>query len=161
MQPDSLTIVAEVGAALAGFATLAGVLRRGHRDRIVAFGVVETSLIAVAFALLPRILVDLRLTALLFFAVWTTVALTRTLQNMRVTGRSILATNELHPLLGLAALGTSIAGSAFSLLVVLSIWPEHEQRFYESAVICPLLVSSFMLWLTVRNLVLTEEDPAA
>jgi len=161
VHPESLTVIAEVGAALAGFATLAGVLRRGHRDRIVAFGVVETSLIAVAFALLPRVLVSLRVTALLFFLVWTTAALTRTRQNMRVTGRSLLDKSELHPVLGLASLATSLAGSAFSLLVVLAIWPQHEQRFYESAVTCPLLISSFMLWLTVRNLVLADDDPAA
>ena len=161
MYLESLTIVAEVGAALAGFAALAGVLGRGHRDRIIAFGVVETGLIAVAFALLPRVLVSLRATALLFFITWTIAGVTRIRQNRTATGVAIFDASEIHPVLTAASLITSLAGSVFSLLVVLAIWPEYEARFYESAVICPLLISGFMLWVTVRNLVLGDDDPAA
>lgn len=160
MQLESLNIVAEVGAALAGFATLASVLRKGHRDRIAALGVVETSLIAVAFALLPRLLGSLRPTALLFFVVWTAATLIRSRQNTRATEGSAFDRSQVHPFLAVAGLITSLAGSVFSLLVVMAIWPEYEQRFYESAVICPLLISSFLLWLTVRNLVLADDDPA-
>jgi hypothetical protein len=36
-----------------------------------------------------------------------------------------------------------------------------DEWFYESAVLSPLFMSCFMLWLTVRNLVLGDEDPAA
>jgi H+/Cl- antiporter ClcA len=158
---SSLTIVAEVGAALAGFATLAGVLRRGHRDRVVAFGVVETSLIALVFALLPRVIVSLRVAALLFFIVLATALFTRIRQNMRVTEKSLFDTSELHPLLIGASFVPPIAGLVFALLVVLPIWPKYDEWFYESAVLCPLLMSCFMLWLTVRNLVLNDDDPAA
>ena len=57
---DSLSVVAEVGAASAGFAALLGVLRRYGLDRLAASGVAARSLIEVAFSLVPRRVGNLR-----------------------------------------------------------------------------------------------------
>ena len=51
MQFFALPLIAEIGAALAGFATLAGIIRRDELDADAIFGIVFNSLIAVVFAI--------------------------------------------------------------------------------------------------------------
>ena len=152
---DSLTAVAEVGAALAGFATLAGILRRDYVDRNIAFGVVETSLIAVAFSLLPPTVGNLRVTAALFFLVWTTAWVHATYRQRKFGGSMLSGL----PLIAMTMLALPLAGSAFALLVALGMYSEHATRFYASAVLCPLLVACFLLWLTVRRIVFPTDGP--
>ena len=157
MDVDSLNIIAEVGAALAGFATLAGVIGRNHRDRFYAFGIVEASLIALVFSLLPRIVVSIRATALLFFFVWSAAWINAMRKNFKATGQ-VLERQSTHPVFIAASCTIMFAGSVFSLLIVLPIWPEYNAWFYQSAVICPLLISCFLLWLTVKGLLHGDED---
>ena len=51
MQFFALSLIAEIGAALAGFATLAGIIRRDDLDADAIFAIVFNCLIAVVFAL--------------------------------------------------------------------------------------------------------------
>lgn len=162
MDPESLTVIAEVSAALAGFASLVGVLRREDRvGRRSAFGVVETSLIALAFALLPRMIADLRVSAFLFLCVWSAAWVNALLQYWKATGKVPDATYAPR-LFRAVSLTFQLAGSVLALLILLGAWPEQAARLYEAAVICPLFVSCLLLWLMVRRLLLaTEDSPAA
>jgi hypothetical protein len=153
---DSLTTIAEVGAALAGFATLAGILRRDYADRNAAFGVVETSLIAVGFSLLPPVVGNLRVTAALFVIVLAAGFASALLRQRKATGTALFVGK---PLFTAVASIVNLAGFAFGLLVALAIYPEHAARLYRSAVLCPLLLACLLLWLTVRSLVFSPEPP--
>ena len=159
--PESLGVFAEVSAALAGFAALVGILRRDDRiGRRSAFGIVETSLIALAFSLLPFAISNLRIAAFLFFATWSAAWVNALFQYRRTAGSLPDATYA--PLLfRAAALSVQLAGSLLSLLVVLRVWPEHAARVYQAAVLCPLLMSGLLLWLTIRRLVDPGDEPAA
>jgi hypothetical protein len=150
---DLLSTIAEVGAALAGFATLAGILQGRLRERITAFGVVETSLIAVAFSLLPAVVGNLRISAALFvvaFGAGYGSAMVRSWKD----DRESIKPNHLF-----AAVLTIVVFATFSsgLLVVLDVYPEHAARLYSAAVLGPLLAACLMLWLTVKTLVFSPE----
>ena len=153
---DSLATVAEVGAALAGFATLAGILRRDYADRNRAFGVVETSLIAVVFSLLPSMVGDLQVTAALFLLVWTTAWAHAIYRLWKFTGS---ASAGQHPLHLVIMSPITLGGSALALIVVLGLYQEHATRFYASAVFCPLLMSCLLLWRTAKGIILATEQP--
>ena len=79
MELDALSSIAEVGAAIAGFATLASFIRRDGIDAEAVFGVVQCSLFAVVFALIPMLMFSdsssseagLRLLSLVYFFCWT------------------------------------------------------------------------------------------
>ena len=154
---DSLTAIAEVGAALAGFATLAGILRRDYADRNIAFGVVETSLIAVVFALLPAAVGSVRVPAALFFLVWTIAWTHATYRQRRFAG----SISGGHTLLAVATLPIPIVGSALALLTAIGMSPEHGGRFYACALLCPVVISCVLLWMTVRAMSFTPDGSAS
>ena len=153
---DSLNTIAEVGAALAGFATLAGILRGRLSDRITAFGVVETSLIAVAFSLLPPVVGNLRITAALFVFVFAAGYGSAMVRNYRREDRESMRTGELP----FASVLTVVVLATFSsgLLVAFGVYPEHAARLYTAAVLGPLIAACLMLWLTVRTLAFSPES---
>ena len=148
--PISLATVAEIAAALAGFAALAGILRRDYTDRHIALGGVEMSLIAVAFSLLPSVIGELRVTAMLFVAVWSTAAASATRRQRKATGQVFLDETPLISILLLMLVFTAIA---LGVLVVLAIYPDHAPRLYTSAIVCVVLASCLTLWRTVRQII--------
>ena len=148
---DSLDIFAEVGAALAGFATLAGVLRRDFSDRHIAFGVVELSLIAVVFSLLPRATGNLRISALLFLIVWSSAWANAAIQNLRHSG-SAKNPNLNSPYTQAASSILLFAGCVFAVLVVLAVWPERAVQLYSSSLMCAVSAACLFLWVVGKGL---------
>jgi hypothetical protein len=155
---DSLTTVAEVGAALAGFATLAGILRRDHTDRTAALGVVEMSLIAVGFSLLPALVGNLRIASGLFVVVWTAGAVYATVRHAKGAASTVL---EVSPLLNAVILTVVAAAFVLGLLVALAIFPDHAIKLYKWAVHCALFLAGLFLWLTVNRIVFPDEGGPA
>ena len=148
---DSLDVYAEVGAALAGFATIAGVLRRKFTDRHLAFGVVELSLIAVVFAFVPRMISDIRVSALLFLIAWSSAWIYAGIRNSRHTG-VVLNPYVTSRVFHAAALVVAVAGAVFSVLVLLEVWPDRALHFYSSSLACALFAACLFLWLVARTL---------
>jgi len=106
------------------------------------------------------VIVNLKVLALLFFLVWTSAWLSGARRNLKFTGQSAFRT-DVPVVLQVASIAPSLAGSGFSLLVLLPVWPDLDERFYTSALICPLITSSFLLWLITKSLVLNDDGPTA
>jgi hypothetical protein len=138
--------VAQVSAALAGFAALAGLLGGGRLDKLVVSGVVETSLIALLFSLVPRLL-SLRVAAFALLLVYTTVWVNAAQQSYAMARQGTAG----HPLVSIFVFGVAIAGSGFSLSVALNVWAASNSRLYEAAVFCVVTNSCALLWLALRR----------
>ena len=162
MATDVLLTIAEISATLAALVALASLIRPGDRGALQLYGMVETSILSAAFALLPTVFASggqltdavLRPCALAFLLVWFVSA---------VRGYRLSASSNAS-----AAFARSdwslVAATAFAylagfgaLLLLLSPWlPEHSAVLYSVSVICPLAVSVMILRLLVRGLVLDQ-----
>ena len=149
---DSLDIFAEVGAALAGFATIAGVLQEDVSHRHNALGVVQTSIVAMIFALVPRLVGDLQVSALLFLVGWSALWTGAGIRNARLMGsvvavplpRWVIAVNFV----------LACAGSLIAIAVVIDKWPDRALQLYSWCLMCAILTSSHLLVEVGRTLFL-------
>ena len=150
MQLDALGTIAEVGAAIAGFATLAAVFRRAVLDRQEMFGVVQCSLVAVGFAVLPLALpaphhgiVPLAVAlAILWTLVWghAAIGVVRLMRDPDAPTSAAVAT---------PIMTSNLAGTVFAVATVVSA--PNRAVFYQLAVFCPLLTAMLLLWDVVRR----------
>jgi len=169
MQFFALPLIAEIGAALAGFATLAGVIRHDDLDADAIFAAVFNSLIAVVFALIAILLAgasgsgaqSIRFAgaALLLASL---VAISREVSVYRASWRDASKTPDVQGLgsiFGIAALVTMVPPPLLAFAVVSGAFPDHAALFYELAVFSHLLIAIFfLLYVVWRHLALRSRQ---
>lgn len=171
MQFFALSLIAEIGAALAGFATLAGVIRHDELDADAIFGTVFNSLIAVFFALIAILFagaggtgsqsIRVIAAALLFTSV---VAISREVKVYRASWRDMhekAKVGGFGRIFGAASLVSMLPSPLLASVVMSGIFPARAALLYELAVLSHLLVAIFILLYVVwRNFALHRGPPA-
>ncbi len=165
----ALTTIAEVGAALAGFAALAGVLKSGAFDSDSIFDVVVNSLIALVFSLLALRFgetsggVRILATAL---ALASSVALARSLRvgwAAYHAYRDEMITYDLSSrIIWFGASLSMLLVPPVSILVAADFLPARARLLYETALLSHLLAAALLLLDVVRrNFAIGGNPPAA
>ena len=180
MEFVSLALIAEVGATLAGFATMMSALNRNRDNSTAMWGVVLLGLLAMVFSFLGLRFAGsanaIRVIAALLFVVSFLVmmhalreAVRGTRDNMRrAQEKSIRSDDDIPSLvLGSSAALCSTLPPSMAILVATNAFPESAKLIYELALLSLILVAALlMLYLTWRTLgariapVDTQEDRA-
>lgn len=167
MEFSALSLIAEISAALAGFATLAGVVRHDELDADGIFAIVLNCLIAMLFALIAILLVGpagigsqaLRpLSAALLLAF--VLALWREVNVYRLSWRDMPERREggLGGVFGIGAIVSMPLPALLAAVVVMGVFPARAAMLYELAVLSHLLVAIFLLLYVVwRNFALRSQ----
>ena len=161
----ALTTIAEVGVALAGFATLASAFNRHAFDSEAVFGVVANGSIAMVFSLFALRFggADLGLRVLAVMLAAVAVMLLRRALRLWVGARvdETLVSDGPSTILGMAALVGMLSSFLFSVLVVVDVRPGDAGLMFESALLCHLLIAVFLLIMAVwRNFAVRDVSPA-
>ena len=158
MSYDSLDVFAEIGAALAGFATIAGVLQSDINQRHNAFGVVQVSLLTMLLSLLPRLVPDIRVAAFFFLVSWSALWVITGIRNSRFTGVVVRVPQPFF-VTG-SAFVLACAGSALAVAILLGLWPELASTLYGWCLMCGLLTASLFLAEVARTIFIASGDSA-
>jgi len=166
LQFVDLSTIAQVGATLAGFATLASAIRGTPYDSDAIFDVVGHSLLALIFALCASILGEslgpLRaFAALLAASTW--LMFVRDVHVMIVSWRDDSSDyDRVSGVLGAAYMLLILATPLLSTAVALNVFPQHAALLYESALLAQVVAAALMLFDIVRrHLELLSGSPAA
>ena len=155
MQFFALSLIAEIGAALAGFATLAGIIRHDEIDADAIFGIVFNSLIAVVFAIVGILIAGAEGTgaqsirivagALLLTDI---VALVREVNVYRASWRSMpeeRMAGGLGRIFGIGALLSMLPSPLLACAIISGSFQTGAALLYELAVFSHLLAAIFIL----------------
>ena len=165
MEFVALTTIAEVGAALAGFATLAGAIRGNAYDIESVYGAVLNAIIALVFALLALRFggsdVGLRILAAAL-AVVSSLVVTRLVRLVANAREDSAKYDRSSKILGRGAGLAILSAPPLSILVVFGVLPEQGRLLYESALLCHVLAAVLLLLYVVwRNYAIQHHRPAA
>jgi hypothetical protein len=168
----ALSLVAEVGAAFAGFATIAGVIGRDDMQADSIFDIVLHCLIAVVFALVAIAVIgtggfghqSLRGIALVLLAV-SVLGIAREVHVYRASWRDMPEeekTGGLGRALGVGALLSMLPSPVLAAVVAAGFFSARAAFLYELALLSHLLVALFLLlYLVWVNFALRARPPAA
>ena len=155
MQFFALSLIAEIGAALAGFATLAGIIRRDEIDSDAIFAIVFNSLIAVVFALVGILFAGAEGTGTLSIRIiagallaTATLAIAREVNVYWVSWRTMpeeRTVGGLGRLFGIGALVTMLPSPLLACVIMSGYFQTSAALLYELAVFSHLLVAIFLL----------------
>lgn len=168
----ALPLMAEIAAAFAGFATIAGIIGRDALQADAIFDIVLHSLIALFFALIGILLIGsgamgyptFRVLALVLLTV-SVLALVREVQVYRASWRHMTEeekTGGLGQVLGVGALASMLPSPVLSATIAAGAFPERAALLYELALLSHLLVALLLLLhLVWINFALRSPPPAA
>jgi len=165
----ALPLIAEVGAALAGFATLSGVIRGDVLDSDALFDAVLNSLIAVFFSLLALLFgslgadgLGLRIVAVALLLT-SALSLTRSLRVTRAAASNeTLEFDRVSRIIGYLTLLSMLAVPPLALTVAAGLFPAHAALLFESAVFGNLVAGILaLLYVVWRNLAIPLAPPPA
>jgi hypothetical protein len=155
LQFFALPLIAEIGAALAGFATLAGIIRRDELDSDAIFAIVFNSLIAVVFALVGILFAGAEGTGTLSIRIiagallpTATLAIAREVNVYRTSWRAMpeeRTVGGLGRLFGIGALVTMLPSPLLACAIMSGHFQSGAALLYELAVFSHLLVAIFLL----------------
>ena len=160
MSTDALLTIAEISGTFAGLVALASLIKSRPRGDMYLVGMIETSLFALVFALMPVLLsasgrLDdsvLRPCAGLFLIFWSLLQVRGYLLARASFSQQAVSRLEAGSAVVMAAV--QLAGIVLPA-ILLSPWlPNHSATLYSLAVLCPLLVTAFVLWITVYEIAL-------
>jgi hypothetical protein len=166
LQFVDLSTIAQVGATLAGFATLASAIRGTPYDSDAIFDVVGHSLLALIFALCASILGaslgPLRVfAALLAASTW--LMFVRDVRVLIASARDDSSDyDRVSVVLGWAYMLLILVAPLLATAVVLNVFPQHAALLYESVLLAQIVAAALMLFDVVRrHLELLSGSPAA
>lgn len=150
-----LSTTAQIGATLAGFATLAGAIRGTVYDSDAIYDVVANSLIALGFSLFAMkfgaTLGGLRVLALAL-AVAGAVMVARDIRVVIAAIRDDSATYDLtSAILGWSYMLVILSSPFLAVGAVANLWPGESAHLFESALLAHLAASILMLLDVVRR----------
>ena len=165
MEFVALTTIAEVGVALAGFATLAGAIKSNAFDSDSIFDVVVNSLLAMLFSLLALRFGSnsdgLRAIAAAL-AVASAIAVARTVKIIIAGYRDENAVFQIPTIvIGWGAFLCMLFVPPIAALVAGDLFPSKAAVLYESALLSHLLAASLLLLDVVRRNFALPGDPPA
>jgi hypothetical protein len=166
----ALPLIAEIGAALAGFATLVGVIRHDELDADAIFATVFNSLIAVVFAIVAILFLEssetagqsIRFIAALLLAT-SVMVISREFNVYRLSWKDESKRPEVTGVgrfFGAATVVSMFVSPALTCVVVGGLFPMRAALLYEFAVFSHLLTAIFLLLFVVwRNFALRSNPP--
>ena len=158
MSTDALLTVAEIAGTFAGLVALASLIKTRPRGDVYLLGMIEMSLFALVFALLPVLISAsgrledsvLRPCAGLFLLTWSLLQVRGYLLSRATFSQQAAGPGE--ALIAAVMALVQLAGIVLPA-ILLSPWlPTHSATLYSLAVLCPLLATAFILWMTVREI---------
>jgi hypothetical protein len=161
-----LATLAQVGATLAGFATLAGAIRGTAYDSDAIFDIVAFSLVVMVFSLLGQVFGTTTLglrTIALGLACSSLAAAVRSIRSAIVAIRDESATyDRTSAVLGCPAVLCTFLAPLIAVTVALNLSPGRAGLLYESALLIQISAAAIMLTDIVRrSLTLRGGPPAA
>jgi hypothetical protein len=162
-----LSTVAEIGATLAGFATLASAIRGTSYDADAIFDVVANSLVALIFAVLGLALGTshdaLRVLGLLL-ATSSGILLVRDIQvtmHIRSDDSAVFDYDRASVLLGWSCMLIIAAPPVLGAVVAANLYPDESLALYGFALVAQIVAAALMLLDVVRRHLAHRGDPPA
>jgi hypothetical protein len=157
---DALLTVAEIAGTFAGLVALASLIKTRPRGDVYLIAMIETSIVALVFALMPVLLASsgepddsvLRPCAGVFLVTWSLLQV-RGYRLSRISF-SQQAARRLDVVHTSVMVFVQLAGIVLPA-ILLSPWlPDHSMTLYSIAILSPLLCAVSVLWMAVREIAL-------